>query len=208
VGRIAWGLSRPCIEVYVSITMKHPNKRARRKGDPKRLTSAAVSRKTPRSAAQYNALPDRSKDTLERALKVITKMRGEKLSLKKAALEAGVKPETVKRWAGSALTKRANGRYATKKSDQLLRVLKIPSADGTRDIPVRGSRQATLLAEFWNAAHHYLETGDASRLEKFKGKSIKTADGTEIPLPTDRAELNRLGSAGVLSFESLYSRSA
>jgi hypothetical protein len=73
---------------------------------------------------------------------------------------------------------------------------------------VRGSRQATQLAEYWNAVHRYLETGDASRLEKFRDKSIKDADGVQILLPTDRTELNRLGSAGVLSFESLYARSS
>lgn len=89
-----------------------------------------------------------------------------------------------------------------------MRVLKIPTSGGTRDIAVRGSQQATLLAEYWNAVHWYLETGDSSRLTKFRGKSIKDANGAEIPLPTDRAELNRLGSAGVLSFESLYARSA
>jgi hypothetical protein len=187
--------------------MKRTNKRTQRKSGPKR-PSSTLKRIAPRTAAQYRALPEKSKDVLDRSLNVISRMRAEKLSLKKAALEAGIKPETVKRWAGSALTKRANGRYAPKKSDHLLRVLKIPSADGTRDVPVRGSRRATLLAEYWNAAHHYLESGDASRLEKFKGKRIKTADGAEIPLPTDRTELNRLGSAGVLSFESIYSRSA
>ena len=162
----------------------------------------------PRTAAQYQALPDKSKDTLERALKVIAKVRAEKTSLKKASLEIGIKPQTVKRWAGSALKKRSNGRYVSKTSDRLLRILKVPDPHGTRDIAVRGSRQATLLAEWWNAAHHFLETGEASRLEKFRGKSIKTADGSEIPLLTNRAKLNRLGSAGVLSFESLYSRSA
>jgi hypothetical protein len=134
-------------------------------------------------------------------------MRAEKMSFKKAALVSGINPETVKRWAGTALEKR-NGRFVAKKSDQLLRVLKIPSPDGTREVAVRGSRRASLLGEYWAALQRYLESGDASRLEKFRGKSVKTADGTEIQLLTDRAELNRMGSAGVLSFESLYSRSA
>jgi hypothetical protein len=134
-------------------------------------------------------------------------MRAEKASLKKAALEVGIRPEIVKRWVASALEKRS-GRFAAKKNDQLLRVLRIPSADGTREVAVRGSKRASLLGEYWAALQRYLETGDGSRLEKFRGKSVKTADGTEIQLLTDRAELNRMGSAGVLSFESLYSRSA
>lgn len=56
--------------------------------------------------------------------------------------------------------------------------------------------------------HRYLQTGDGSRLKTFQGKYIKDANGVNVPLPTDRAVLNRLGSAGVLSFESLYARTA
>jgi hypothetical protein len=139
---------------------------------------------------------------------VVSKMRSEKLSLQKAAQDHGISPRTVKKWAGKALQKRANGKWVASKSDNLLRVLTIPTSDGTREVAVRGSKQATLLADYWNAVHRYLETGDASRLIKFRGKHIKDATGEQLPLPTDRAELNRLGSAGVLSFESLYARSA
>jgi len=73
---------------------------------------------------------------------------------------------------------------------------------------VRGSKQVSLLAEYWNALHRYLQTGDASQLKTFQGKHIKDANGADVPLTTDQAVLNRLGSAGVLSFESLYARTA
>src|SRR5262249_31317481 len=92
-----------------------------------------------------------------------------------------------------ALPRESNGRYTAKPSDTLLRVLKVPSSGGTEDIAVRGSRAATQVAEYWNAVHRYLETGDASRLVKFSGKFIKDASGKQIPLPADRTELNRLG---------------
>jgi hypothetical protein len=134
-------------------------------------------------------------------------MRGEKTSLQKTAHEHGISPRTVKRWAGSALRKRSNGKWVAKRSDSLLRVLTVPTPEGTREVGVHGSRQATQLAEYWNAVHRYLETGDDSRLEEFRGQFFKDADGVQIMLPTDGALLNRLGSAGVLSFESLYSRS-
>ena len=62
--------------------------------------------------------------------------------------------------------------------------------------------------EYWNAVHRYLSTGDASRLVNFRGKHITDAQGEKFPLLTDREELDRLGSAGVLSFESLYARVA
>jgi hypothetical protein len=167
---------------------------------PKRRTA-------PRTAAQYNAKPEKFKDMWDRVVTVVSKMRSEKISLERASRELGISPKTVKRWAGSSLRKRTNGSWAVKRVDRLLRVLKVPARDGTRDIAVRGSGQATLLAEYWNAVHRYLETGDASRLKKFRGKFITNADGVKVPLLTAPAELNRLGSAGVLSFESLYARS-
>jgi hypothetical protein len=82
----------------------------------------------------------------------------------------------------------------------------MPTPDGLRAVAIRGNRQATKLAEFSNAVQKYLQTGDVSDLSKFQGKSIKDADGVEHLLITDRKQLNRLGSAGVLTFESLYAR--
>jgi hypothetical protein len=134
-------------------------------------------------------------------------MRSKKASLKRASKENGISSHTVKRWSSSALQKRSSGKWTAKKSDNLLRVLMIPASGGKREIVVRGFQRASQVAKYSAAVDRYVETGDASRLNKFRGKSIKDADGAEIPLLTDRAELNRLGSAGVLSFESLYARS-
>jgi hypothetical protein len=160
----------------------------------------------PRTALQYHALPEKSKKALKRSLKVISKMRSQNTSLQKASMDFGTKPETVKRWLGSALEKR-NGRFAAKRTDTLLRpAMRILTPDGVREIIVRGSRNASLLSEHSAAVQNYLATGDYAGLAKLNAKSIKTVDGTEIPLLTDRALLKRLGSAGVLSFESLYTR--
>jgi hypothetical protein len=85
--------------------------------------------------------------------------------------------------------------------------MKVPGSKGLEEIGVRGSKQATLLGEYWAAVDLYLKTGDSSALEKFKGKEIKDAAGKPIALIVDRKELNRLGGAGALSFESIYVRS-
>jgi hypothetical protein len=186
---------------------------ARRTGTQRRHSKgrhekAVRNRKAPRTTAQYDAKPEKFKATWDRVVAVISKLRSEKTSLQKVSKELGVSPRTVKRWAGSSLQKQSSGKWSAKKSDTLLRVLRIPTPDGVREIAVRGSRQATTLAEYSNAVQLYLQTGDASRLEKFNGKFIKDANGNPTPLITNRILLNRLGSAGVLSFESLYARSA
>lgn len=162
----------------------------------------------PRTEAQYLAKPEKFKDTWERVINVISKMRTGKVSLTQASRDAGISPRTVNRWGGAALQKRKNGKYVAKQKDNLLRLVMIPTPEGTREIAVRGSKQVTLLAEYWNAVHRYLQTGEASRLKLFRGKYIKDADGVDVPLPTGLSVLNRLGSAGVLSFESLYARTA
>jgi hypothetical protein len=173
-----------------------------------RKSRRRVPSKPPRTAEQFFARSERSQDTWVRVTEAIRKMRTAVASLQQAAKESGVSPRTVTRLAGSTLKKGKNGRYSVKPGDQLLRVLKVPTADGLREIGVRGSRQASVLGKYASAIQKYVATGDASALEKFRGKTIKDSSGKVIPLLTDLKELNRLGSAGVLSFESLYARTA
>jgi hypothetical protein len=178
---------------------------ARAKQSPR--TSKAKAKQTPpRTEAQYAARPETFKDTWERVIEAISKMRNGKVSLTQAAREARVSPRTVTKYGKSALRKGKSGKYVVKKNDTLLRVLSIPTTEGPRTIAVRGSKQASLLGEYWNAVHRYLQTGDTSRLKAFHGQKITDASGEEIPLLVDPSALNRLGSAGVLSFESIYAR--
>lgn len=175
----------------------------------KRISSkprAKAKQAAPRTEAQYSARPERFKETWDRVLSVISKMRSDKVSLTQASRDAGISPRTVTKWGKSALRKRKSGKYAAKASDNLLRLVTIPTPQGIREIAVRGSKQVSLLAEYWNAVHWYLQTGNATRLKQCQGKHITDASGVDVPLPVDLAELNRLGSAGVLSFESLYAR--
>jgi len=110
--------------------------------------------------------------------------------------------------ARPALRKLSNGRWAAKSHDHLLRVLVIPTRKGLREIGVRDSRQATVVGKFWTAVERYRDTGDASGLREFLGKYIVDANGKRVRLLTNLRELDRLGSAGVLSFETLYARAA
>lgn len=162
----------------------------------------------PRTLAQFLTKSARSQETWNRVTHVVSKMRSSNVSLSEASREYGLNPRTVLRLGKKALTKRANGRYTAKAADDLLRVLLIPTSDGPSEIAVNDSRQATLLAEYWIAIHKYLETGDALLLRKIRRKTITDADGKRIRLIKDLAELERLGSAGVLSFESLYAKVA
>jgi hypothetical protein len=133
-------------------------------------------------------------------------MRRDGLSLTEASCDVGIRPETVRRHAGSALRKTKSGKYEARASDSMLRVLVVPALGGPAEIVTRDSRSASIVAEYANAVQTFLQTGDDSELQQFRGEHIIDAEGKRIPLLTDLDELERLGAVGVLSFESLYAR--
>ncbi len=177
-----------------------------KKRSPKRQASSKGI--APRTAKQFFAMPIDFQKTWTAVTHAISKMRADRVSLREASREFGLDPRAVARLGKSALRKRKNGQYAAKRSDKLLRILAIPTADGVREIAIRDSRQATILGKYWATVQKYLQTGDASGLKKFHRKRITDASRRRVPLIIDQAELDRLGSAGVLSFESLYAKVA
>ncbi len=162
--------------------------------------------RAPRSLQEFDALASRSQDAWNLTAHVISEMRSHDTPLYAAADKFDIDPRTVKRLAGSGLRRRPNGRYAAKASDQLIRVVRFPERGGLREIVTRGSRETTRLSKYYEAVDLFLDTGDASALAQFKGQAITTAQGERLPFLTDLDDLERLGAAGVLSFESLYAR--
>ncbi len=181
-------------------------KRNRRKLGRKRRSSPVG--RAPRTAKQYFARSKQFQDTWNRVVNVVSKMRADGVSLRRASREAEVNPQTVIQLASSALRKRRNGRYVAKDRDRLLRVLLIPTPKGPREIAVKSSRKASQLGAYWAAVHRYLETGDSSAILSFRGKHITATGRRKFLLLTNLDKLDRLAGAGVLSFESLYARSA
>jgi len=156
-----------------------------------------------------NAIPrtERQAEARERALAALARMRRQKSSLSAAAEAEHTNPRTVKRYVGSALRREGpGGRYRPTASDRIRRTLHVLTSEGVQTVTVRDSRQATKLAEYWAAVHRYLETGDASGVRQYEGKFITDINGKRIPFLTDLRELDRLGNAGQVSFESLYAR--
>jgi hypothetical protein len=180
--------------------------RARHK--PERKPPRSTRRVRPRTLKQFFSLPEPAQELWNLVVQVPARMRSENASLRKVARELGLTPKQVLRSARSAFRRLRNGRYVAKATDRLLRILVLPSDKGLFEVAVNDSRQATVIGEYWNAVHRYLSTGDASELERFRKKRIKTASGKRISLLTDVNELRRQASAGVLRFESLYGRTA
>jgi hypothetical protein len=162
----------------------------------------------PRNSGQYFALPENEQEKWNRIVHVIAKMRSEGKSLTQASRDFNLDRRLFLARAGSTLQKTKSGRYVAKRSDRLLRVLVIPGLQGLTEVAVRGSSTASKLAAYSDAVQKFLRTGDPSSLKKFRNLKVVNEKGERIELITDLAELQRLGSAGVLSFESLYARVA
>lgn len=162
--------------------------------------------KKARTAAQYFAQTKRRQTTLKKTAHVVTEMRTGNVSLRQASIAHAIAPTTVLRHAKSALRKTARGTYAARGRDRLLRVVVVPTPDGLAEIATRDSGASTIAAEYWNAVHLFLDTGDDRDLVRFRDATIMDAEGNPVRLLTNLDELERLGSAGVLSFQSLYAR--
>jgi hypothetical protein len=158
------------------------------------------------TVAEFFAMPERTQEIFIGVANTVSKMRSDGISLPKASRQFGGSPRQVIKFGRSALKKLKNGRYAAKAYDHLLRVVVVVSAEGLREVATRDSRQASKAAKHSAAVHRYLESGDASALARFKGKHVIDAQKNRVALLTDIEELDQLGSAGVLSFESLYAR--
>lgn len=184
-------------KIYIKSRRKNRNRAVRRKIKIRR-------ERVPTTARQYLSRSKQFQETWDSVGQVISKMRAGRVSLRRASKEIGVDPSRVLKLGRSALRKQKSGKYVARKADKLLRILSILTPEGRREIAVRDSQQASTLGRYWAAVQRYLQMGDDSALRKFKGKKITDASRKRQSLITDLNQLDTLGSAGVLSFESLY----
>jgi hypothetical protein len=190
------------MEIVMRKTGRH--KRTRRRSLRKSAKRKFVQ---PKTLQEYLAMPDSHQELWDEIGQIVTDVR-EGASVTGAAGAHGRNRKTVLHLAKRALRRVRSGRWVAKKSDRLLRVLQVLTPGGRQQIGMTDSRQASVLGKYWIAVERYRETGDRSGLRKFKGKHVVDASGKRWPLPTDVDLLNRLGSAGELSFESFYGRVA
>lgn len=163
----------------------------------------------PRTEQELASKPNRFQDAYSKTKEVLRRMRTDRsLSVRKAAAEFDIDPRKVIRIGSSGLRRRKNGRLAVRPDDKLLRTVVIETSEGRRDITVRGFKQASLAGQHANAIRIRAFTGEAGAIKEFHGKHIIDASGNKVEFLTDLSQVDQLADAGVLSFESLYSRSA
>ena len=125
------------------------------------------------------------RETYNRALHVLARMRRTGDTLTVASREEHIDPRTVRKYVGAELKGLIEGRTQPTKSDRRKRNMLIPTSLGPTPIVVRGSKQASQLGRYLSAVGKYLQTGNSDALEEFEGQSIA---GHE--LITDREHFN------------------
>ena len=153
-------------------------------------------------------MPERAQEIVLALPEAVLWMKSNHSSASAGARAAGLPPRVFIREARSALRKLKNGRYVPRPNDHLFRpVIAVSKDKGPIEVGTNDSREASIAGKHSSAVERYLETGDDSALRRLPRNYILDAQANRIELLTDLDELDRLGSAGELSFESLYVRS-
>lgn len=135
------------------------------------------------------------RDTYNRSLHVLARMRRTGASLTEAAREEHVDPRTVRKYLKTEMRRRGQ----PTKADRRKRDMLVPTSLGNAPVTVRGSKQASELGKYMSAVGKYLRTGDVEALGKFEGKSL-----AGHALITDPDLLSSLAQAGALTLDEIY----
>lgn len=165
--------------------------------------SSRRQRKTNAWKENLDALTPRQIAKYEDSLHVLDEIRDGK-SIKTASRQYGISPSTVKKYLGSTLYLKHH-RLVAKKSDRLLRKIRIYKYGGEISITIKGNRQATIIAQYHSAIGRL--PNDRTALKKFKNIRIKDINGKIHNLETNTVKifaiLERREDA---EFFSIYSR--
>lgn len=151
-----------------------------------------------RNRADLAALPSGAQRARQEALDVLAVARREGLDIAEAARRERVSLDAVTYWANDAI-QRTGRNWSPTAADRLFRPMYVYSAGQPVSVDVRGSRTSSTIGRYHSAVQHYLNTGDASRLERLKGVAV---GGVE--LETDIDVLDELARRGAFDFESIY----
>ena len=129
-------------------------------------------------------------------------MRTQDYSLTAAAREAHTTLETVKKYAGTALSKEG-AQYEASEWDRIVRRMRFYTPRGKIALDVKDSRSASRIGRYMHAVDRYLKTGDTELLRPFRGKTV-VVNGFANEFVTAPETLEQLANIGEVQFEHLY----
>jgi hypothetical protein len=143
--------------------------------------------RAPPSRIPFAYLSPREQLVRRRALEITSEARRGKGSLNRLARARGMAPKTVRRASGAFRKK--GSRWVATRADSVERWLRSYEKGYRTEVLVRDSRTASLLSRYANAVGRYLETGDASGLTEFEGRTYVDVSGKTHTFETNPAAI-------------------
>ena len=139
----------------------------------------------------WRKLSPRQKLLREKSLAVLTELRSSKTkTLPQAANDNDITVKNVIKHTNGF--KKTNGRLVVKRWDRIKRVMRINSSGEEKSIEIRDSRTASVVGRYHNAVKQFLNTGDKTKLSKFRNKKVKDSKGKLHKLETNPDEIIRI----------------
>jgi hypothetical protein len=153
-------------------------------------------------ASNATPQPFRRSEPLEDALKLMKTG----VSQKKAAKQAGVSVETLRRFQKANTTSQREGRRWVIVDTRPVSVV-MATHGKVRGVTVSHDA-ASNISRHWIAINLFLETNKPAHLAPFVGKGLRNVDGVFLPFETRPNVLRKLDSVGELSFVDIYRQTA
>jgi len=139
----------------------------------------------------WRKLSPRQKLLREKSLAVISELRNTKnKTLPQAANNNDISAKNVIKHTNGF--KKVNGKSVVKRWDRIKRMMRVNTKGKEKSIEIRDSRTASVVGRYHNAVKQFLNTGDKSKLSKFRNKKIKDSNGKLHRLETNPDEIIRI----------------
>jgi len=127
----------------------------------------------------------------ERSLTVLSELRNTKnKTLPQAANDNNVSVKNVIKHTNGF--KKVNGTPVVKRWDRIKRVMRVNTSGKEKSVEIRDSRTASVVGRYHNAVKQFLNTGDKTKLSKFRNKKVKDSKGKLHRLETNPDEIIKI----------------
>jgi len=139
----------------------------------------------------WKKLTPRQKLDREKSLTVVNELRNTKnKTLSQVTNENNISANTVIRHTNGF--KKINGRLVVKRWDRIHRIMRINTDGKEKSVEIRDSRTSSVVGRYHNAIKQFLNTGDKTKLSKFRNKKVKDSKGKLHRLETNPDEIIRI----------------
>ena len=146
---------------------------------------------TPLHKRPWKKLSPRQKLLREKSLTVLSELRNTKSkTISQAANDNNITVKNVIKHTNGF--KKVNDKPVVKRWDRIKRVMRINSGGKEKSVEIKDSRTASVVGRYHNAVKQFLNTGDRTKLSKFRNKKVKDSSGKLHRLETNSEKIIRI----------------